>query len=87
MSYYRVSRSFGYGRCGTAAVASFAWNDRISFSGRVCWLASSSACVARRSCLAGVIRLYYGYCGIPQHGGREAVSPTLVGLVTLLCSG
>ena len=20
---------------------------------------------------------YYGYCGIPQHGGREAVSPTL----------
>ena len=29
---------------------------------------------------------YYGYCGIPQHGGREAVSPTLVGLVTL-CSG
>ena len=28
---------------------------------------------------------YYGYCGIPQHGGGEAVSPTPVGLVTL-CS-
>ena len=27
----------------------------------------------------------YGYCGIPQHGSRKAVSPTLVGLVTL-CS-
>ena len=26
---------------------------------------------------------YCGYCGIPQHGVREAVSPTLVGLVTL----
>ena len=32
------------------------------------------------------IEEYYGYCGIPEHGGREAVSPTLVGLVTL-CSG
>ena len=36
-------------------------------------------------CLRPLI-VYYGYCGIPQHGGREAVSPTLVGLVTL-CSG
>ena len=29
---------------------------------------------------------YYGYCGIPQHGGRKPVFPTLVGLVTP-CSG
>ena len=33
-----------------------------------------------------IVDFYYGYCGIPQHGGREAVSPTLVGLVAL-CSG
>ena len=32
------------------------------------------------------VPLCCGYCGIPQHGGREAVSPTLVGSVTL-CSG